>query len=78
MAALAAADVLADLANVPGYGSLQWIGTQRFAVRLWPGHRLVVDIANDPLPRTLQGDLDVRSITRLSIVLIEVEDESKD
>jgi hypothetical protein len=73
LAALAAAEVLADLDGVPGrWYEIAATGCERFAFQLWPGYHLVLDPADDPLPRTADGHPDPRSIARVTVVGIEV------
>lgn len=73
LAALSAAEVLADLDGLPGRCcEIAQAGCDRFAFELWPGYRLVLEPADDPLPRTADGRPDQRSITRVTVVGIEV------
>jgi proteic killer suppression protein len=72
LASLQAAEVLADMENVPGRcHALAADRSEQFALDLWGSYRLVFEVADDPVPRLADGGIDrhqVRAVRILGVV----------
>jgi proteic killer suppression protein len=72
LAILVAADSLADVPTVPPERRHQ-LGNNRdeqFSVDLKHPFRLIFEVANDPIPRTDDGGIDLSNVTAITVVEI--------
>jgi len=71
---LAAAATLAEVSHLPPARCHQLVGNRagQFAVDLKHPHRLVFEIAHDPVPRRPDGGIDLARVT--AVVILAVED----
>lgn len=70
---LGAADTLADVSPLPPERRHQLTGDRagEFAVDVEQPYRLIFRPDHDPIPRTQDGGVDLRSVTRIEIIEIE-------
>jgi proteic killer suppression protein len=69
---LGAASSLSALNGVPGHcHSLRADRLGQFAIYLWGPYRLIFEPANDPLPYSADGQLDLTLVTHIYILGIE-------
>jgi proteic killer suppression protein len=70
-----ASDSLAVLMNLPGAGCHQLTGDRKdqFAVYLNHPHRIVFEPADNPVPRTEGGGIDLNKVTAVTILQVKVD-----
>jgi plasmid maintenance system killer protein len=70
---LAAAPDLAELSQLPGgIHSLAGDRLGQYAIDLWGPYRLIIEVAELPIPRTADGGVDRSAVTKIRI--LEVAD----
>lgn len=72
LAILIAADCLADVPAVPPERRHQLANDrdEQFAIDLKHPHRLIFEVANDPIPRNEDGGIDLDNVTAITVVEI--------
>ncbi|MGV9007830.1 MAG: type II toxin-antitoxin system RelE/ParE family toxin [Brevundimonas sp.] len=72
LAVLTAAESLADVPIVPPERRHQLTNdrNEQFAVDLKQPHRLIFEVANDPIPRNDDGGIDLDNVTAITVVEI--------
>lgn len=72
LAVLIAADSLADVPTVPPERRHQLANDrdEQFAIDLKHPHRLIFEVANDPIPRNDDEGIDLKNVTAITVVEI--------